>query len=205
MPYKKFTKSIQKLSQAALGATNDDLDRFAESDIFWAENRSGNFVNRQIKKGDIFQFEFGKNYIPEMSYEHRGLVIGKSGKLLYVLPICTYRSSNPDHKNAYHPIDNPDPSSKYYILKQTEFQFLTHDSVLKLDDLRTVSAKRIKYQQHGSINNTSDIYKNIERMCLRKCFPQFSYELDALNQENAKLQKENDELKSKLTTHTLDN
>ena len=204
MTYKKFTKSIQKLSQTALVATNDELDRFSESDIFWSQNRSREFINRKISKGDIFQFEFGKNYIPEMSYEHRGLVIGKSDKLLYVLPICTYHSNNTEHAHAYHPIDNPNSLSKYFLLKQTEFQFLTHDSVLKLDDLRTVSVKRIKYQHRGSIKNTSDTYKNIERMCFRKCFPQFSYEFDVLNQENEKLKKENEELKKHIPSYTCD-
>ncbi len=204
MSYKKFTKSIQKLSQIALAATSDELDRFSESDIFWSQNRSGNFINRTISKGDIFQFEFGKNYIPEMSYEHRGLVIGKSDKLLYVLPICTYRSNNTEHRQAYHPIDNPISSSKYFLLKKTEFQFLTHDSVLKLDDLRTVSVKRIKYQHRGSINNKSDTYKNIERMCFRKCFPQFSFAFDSLNQENEKLKKENEELKKQISSFSQD-
>ena len=31
---------------------------------------------KDCKKGEIYQIKFDKNYQPEMSYEHRGLVIG---------------------------------------------------------------------------------------------------------------------------------
>lgn len=67
--------------------TSNELDRFSVSDFRWADNRTRQFRHRQVKKGEIYQFEFGKNYKPEMSYEHRGLVIGVKQKLLYVLPI----------------------------------------------------------------------------------------------------------------------
>lgn len=65
----------------------DELERFSKSDYRWAENRTKSFRYVTAKKGEIYQFEFGKNYIPEMSYEHRGLIIGVKQKLLYVLPI----------------------------------------------------------------------------------------------------------------------
>lgn len=61
---------------------NDELKRFSKSDYRLAENRTKHFRHRVVKKGEIYQFEFGKNYKPEMSYEHRGLVIGIKQKLL---------------------------------------------------------------------------------------------------------------------------
>ena len=145
----KYIKSISALNELTLSVKNrDEIDRYAESDIFWAASRKRSMQNRIVKKGEVYQFEFGKNFVPEMSYEHRGLVIGISGKLLlYVLPICSYNVQIPDHKNAIHPIDNPQSSSNYFLLRGIEFPFLTHDSVLKLNDLRSVSISRIKYKQ----------------------------------------------------------
>lgn len=104
----------------------------------------------KLKKGEIYQFEFGKNYKPEMSYEHRGLVIGVKQKLLYVLPIFSYDpAKHPDVSPP--PTYNPSSKSDMFLLKTSEFSFINHDSVLKLNDIRTVSINRILYQQNGMI------------------------------------------------------
>ena len=89
---KEYLKAQSKTNEIIVGNTisSDELDRFSKSDFRWADNRKKSFRQRSVKKGEIYQFEFGKNYIPEMSYEHRGLVIGVKQKLLYVLPIFSY-------------------------------------------------------------------------------------------------------------------
>lgn len=92
--------------------TGNELDRFSSSDFRWANNRTKQFRHRQAKKGEIYQFEFGKNYKPEMSYEHRGLVIGVKQKLLYVLPIFSYDPAK--HPDVYHTTDNPASKSDMF-------------------------------------------------------------------------------------------
>lgn len=109
-----------------------------------------------------------QNQIPEMSYEHRGLVIGSKQKLLYVLPIFSYDPLK--HPDVYHPVDYPDSKSNLFLLKSSEFSFISHDSVLKLNDLRTASVNRILYQQNGRIVPTSATYKQIESLTLQKYF-----------------------------------
>lgn len=194
----KYIKSITALNEAALSNKNiDDIERCAESDIFWAKNKNQKIINRIVKKGNVYQFEFGKNYVPEMSYEHRGLVIGISGKLLYVLPICSYNPAKADHVNAYHPIDNPANKSNYFLLKQSEHRFLTHDSVLKLNDIRTVSVARIKYkQENGYLDPNSDTYKEIEKIVFSKYFYSYFFQYEQLLKENAMLKEEIDRLKN---------
>ena len=98
-------KAQNKTNDAVLANAfrHDELDRFSKSDYRWADNRSKPFRHRPVKKGEIYQFEFGKNFQPEMPYEHRGLVIGVKQKLLYVLPIFSY---NPDkHPDVYHLVE----------------------------------------------------------------------------------------------------
>lgn len=154
----------------------DELDRFSKSDFRWVINKGKPFRQKSVKKGEIYQFEFGKNYTPEMSYEHLGLVIGVKQKLLYVLPIFSYDPHK--HPDIYHPKDHPDSKSNMFLLKNHEFPFISRDSVLKLNDIRTVSVNRILYQQKGRLSPDSDTYKQIEHLTLQKYFPSFYHDFE---------------------------
>ena len=182
---------------------SDELDRFSNSDYRWAKNRSKPFQHRSVKKGEIYQFEFGKNYIPEMSYEHRGLVIGVKNKLLYVLPIFSYNPSK--HTDVYHPLDFPASKSNMFLLKSSEFSFISHDSVLKLNDIRTVSINRILYKQNGRIDPSSKEYNEIEALALQKYFPSFFHDyennkkaLDSLNDQVSVLTEKKNSLEAEI-------
>ena len=109
-----------------------------------------------------------------MSYEHRGLVIGVKKKLLYVLPIFSYDPHK--HPDVYHPTDHPDSKSDIFLLKSSEFSFILHDSILKLNDIRTVSIYHILYKQNGRIAPDSDTYRQIEILTLQKYFPGFYHD-----------------------------
>lgn len=175
---KEYIRNITKSNDLILSGTlgNDEIDRFAKADYRWADNKRKSFQTRKIKKGEIYQFEFGKNFVPEMSYEHRGLVIGVNKKLLYVLPIFSYDPRK--HQDVYHPVDNNTSKSDLYLLKKTDFSFIQHDSVMKLNDIRTVSINRILYhQKDGRMDIDSSEYKAIEELVLNKYFPGFLYEL----------------------------
>lgn len=123
-----------------------------------------------------------------MSYEHRGLVIGVKQKLLYVLPIFSYDPAK--HPDVYHTTDNPASKSDMFLLKSSEFSFISHDSVLKLNDIRTVSINRILYQQNGIISPVSDTYKQIEQLVLQKYFPSFYYDYNQLQQKTVSLEEQ---------------
>lgn len=136
---KNITKTNELILSGAIG--DDEIGRLSKADCRWADNKRKSFQTRQIKKGEIYQFEFGKNFVPEMSYEHRGLVIGVNKKLLYVLPIFSYDSIK--HPDVYHPVENNQSKSDLYLLKKEDYSFIQHDSVMKLNDIRTVSINRI--------------------------------------------------------------
>lgn len=201
----EYLKAQIKTNEAIVGNTfsSDELSRFSKSDFRWADNRGKSFRQRVVKKGEIYQFEFGKNYIPEMSYEHRGLVIGIKQKLLYVLPIFSYDPGK--HPDVFHPVDFPTSKSDAFLLKNNEFSFISHDSILKLNDLRTVSVNRILYQHNGRIDPTSNTYKLIESLSLRKYFPSFYHEYEQsiktaeeLNEKIVEITKEKEKLEAEI-------
>ena len=169
---KEYLKVQNKTNDAVISNTfsPDELVRFSKSDYRWVDNRSRPYRYRTVKKGEIYQFEFGKNFQPEMSYEHRGLMIGVKQKLLYVLPIFSYDPSK--HSDVYHPVDFPDSKSDLFLL---------------LNDIRTVSVKRILYQQNGTISLSSETYRKIEELVLQKYFPSFKYNYSQMEQELSKL------------------
>lgn len=202
---REYLKAQSKTNEIIVGNSinPDELDRFSKSDFRWADNRKKSFQHRSVKKGEIYQFEFGKNYIPEMSYEHRGLIIGVKQKLLYVLPIFSYDPHK--HTDVYHPVDFPTSKSDMFLLKSSEFSFISHDSILKLNDIRTVSINRILYQQSGRIDPSSDTYKEIESLVLRKYFPSFIHDfennkkaLDSLNDKVSALTEDKKNLEAEI-------
>ena len=170
-----YLKSISATSNLITDKhiSEDEASRLGRSDLWWANKRNKPFSAYKIKKGNIYQFEFGKNIVPEMSYEHRGLVIGISKQLLYVLPIFSYIKGK--HTDIY---GKDNKGGNLYLLKAADHSFLKHDSILKLNDIRTVSAKRIMYQyDNGLIDPTSNIYKEIQLLAFSRCFPELHYEL----------------------------
>ena len=82
--YKKYLTTINELINVALRLNGkDEIRRLAISDERLAKDRFVPRSTSKFNKGQICQFEFGKNYFPEMSFEHRGLIIGVRDKLLY--------------------------------------------------------------------------------------------------------------------------
>ena len=199
---KEFLKALNKTNEVIINkkVSSDIVDRFSHSDYLWADRIDKPFNNIKIRIGEVYQIEFGKNLIPEMSYEHRGLIIGVKNKLIYVLPIFTYDPGK--ISKVYHPVDNPNSKSDYYLLKKSEFSFINHDSVLKLNDIRTVSLKRVLYKHSGLIDPKGETYKGILNLTIQKYFSDFYREhinniglIGTLNSDITSLNEQIDQLK----------
>lgn len=202
---REYLKAQNKTTEAIISSvfSTDELERFSKSDYRWVDNKNRQYRHRVVRKGEIYQFEFGKNFQPEMSYEHRGLVIGVKKKLLYVLPIFSYNATK--HTDVYHPIDFPNSKSDMYLLKSKDFSFISHDSVLKLNDIRTVSVNRILYPHKGVIPLNSDTYKRIEELVLQKYFPSFMYDYIQIKQKISTLEVSLDEKEEELKSISSEN
>ena len=92
-----------------------------------------------------------------------------------------------------------------YLLKNGEFTCIKHDSVLKLNDIRTVSINRILYKHSGCIVCTTDTYKRIETLVLKKYFAEFYNEfekdketINSLKEDNNKLLEEKRKLEEEI-------
>lgn len=92
-----------------------------------------------------------------------------------------------------------------FLLKANEFTFINHDSVLKLNDIPTVSVNRILYQHSGLIAPASNTYKQIEQLVLQKYFPSFYYDYSQLQQKAALLEKQQEENDASLKKLTSEN
>lgn len=142
---------------------------------------SSPLYNHKFKPGDVCYFFFGVNIIPEMSLDHMGIIISKNKDYLYVLPLC---SKQEKYIHAYHPIENngTDRTKKcdksLYLMKQSEFSFLDHDSVLNIADIRCISRKRaFKYVTTLDIN--SHFFQRIINIAYSNAFPTLSYQYNS--------------------------
>ena len=187
--YKKYLDAINKTNDVIQKLNgSDEISRISKSEIKWSLSKMGIKQRRHVKKGEIYQFDFGKNFVPEMSYEHRGVILGVRKQLLYVLPIFSYKPNT--HADAYHPISNNKSISDFYLLKSDEFKFINHDSVIKLNDLRSVSINRILYSHDARFDIYGDAFKNIEHMTIQKHFASFYREYEDLLKERNQLKED---------------
>jgi len=194
--YKYYLNALNKMNDFAVHINGgNELGRLSLSDERWAKDKFATLSKDNVRKGEVWQFEFGKNYIPEIAYEHRGLVMGINKKLLYVLPIFSYNKTLESHKSAYDPKTNPDYSSDYYLLRSIDFDFIKHDSVLKLNDLRSISVNRKLYKHKGKMDIGSDAYKDIENLAIRKHFASFYFDFCKLKENYDDLQSELENMK----------
>ena len=137
----------------------------------------------------MYYFEFGKNFSPEMSYSHMGLIIGVKSETLHVLPICSYKPGKAQHRQAFHPVKNPDSKSDLYILENSVHSFLKHDSVLSLNDIKTISKNRKMSGLIGAIDVNSETYAIIEDLVIEKYFKGFHFQSRKLKEKCAELER----------------
>lgn len=192
MEFKNLTKSLTNFLDVLTNSKKIKLDEinkiaFALRNYSNAK-RTGFSYKTKIRKGDVCRIDLGFNVEPEMSYQHMCIIFGKHNHLYQVCPITTLNPSNKFHRNAFHPIHNKLGNKNFYLLKQIDFpMFLAHDSVLKCEDIRSISEKRIL----SNITNISShtLYKSIIDCIHYINFPEFNYEIDFLKEENMKMKQ----------------
>ncbi|MCM1232107.1 MAG: hypothetical protein NC489_18455 [Ruminococcus flavefaciens] len=121
----------------------NEVALFIHSMNHWITNKKHS-VSKKYKAGTIVEYECGLNYQDELSYRHTGLVIEEFDKKIVIIPSSSTQSLI-------------DKSSKkenglwYYVLVGISEGF-NHDCVLLLNDMKTVSKKRVI----GSFSNITE-------------------------------------------------
>lgn len=202
MPKNKYLNMISKYCgyiQTINGEKEIEVKKIADSDLQWINKRNSNFpFPKTYNIGDVVYIEFGKNITPEISYLHMGIVLYRKGKYLYVVPITTKNMNNKGHINAYHAVDKSKNYDKCFILmKKNEFGFLDHDSVVKANDLRSISIKRATVIK-GTIKENTTFFNTIIEMTLRNILPDVHFELNELRKNILLKESELQELKNKI-------
>lgn len=187
MPYKLLLKSFSKLLDASTFSTKISPARCAEAYTHYSKELiSGYNHSSRYKKWDVCWIQWGNNLEPEMGYKHMGIIFKVDNKQVYAFPITTFNTSNHQIANAYHPIDNPLGNRMYYKIKSSDYNFLCHDSVIKLTELKAMSVKRV-ISKCGSIIAFTDIKNEITEYGLDYLFHEKYNEIKRINKENSLL------------------
>ena len=166
-----YLSAINKINTLIINNTISikELRKISESIIGWARFKQHNASTMNPKIGEIYMLDFGINYDKEMSYIHRGLVIGVKGQLIHVLPIFSYNS---DIHSGFLYNDGSNKTGNLYFLSPDDYPFIQHDSVVRMDIICTLSVARIKKKFSYRFDIHSDKYKTITQQVFINYFPE---------------------------------
>ncbi len=195
---KLFSNIIYELQSLKV----NEVALFVNSMNHWTTNKKFS-TSKKYKAGTIIEYECGLNYQDELSYRHTGLIIEEFDKKIVVIPSSSTKSLI-------------DKSSKkenglwYYVLVG-ENEGFDHECVLLLNDMKTVSKKRII----GSFDNITkndegkrlfdDIKLELMRHYFSKQFSEKENTIKDLIEENNRLNNLNEELLHNNASLTQDN
>lgn len=169
----------------------NEVALFVNSMNHWITNKKFS-INRKYKAGTVVEYECGLNYQDELSYRHTGLVIEEFDKKIVVIPSSSTQS-------LIDKSSEKEDGLWYYVLVGKNEGF-NHDCVLLLNDMKTVSKKRII----GSFGNITKseygkiLFDNIKKELMRHYFSKKFLEkenmIKDLVEENNRINNENKEL-----------
>lgn len=184
---KLFSNIIYELQSLKI----NEVALFVNSMNHWTTNKKYS-ANRKYKAGTVIEYECGLNYQDELSYRHTGLIIEEFDKKVVVIPSSSTKSlidKSSEKENGLW----------YYILVGKTEGF-DHLCVLLLNDMKTVSKKRI-IASFDNITKTEEgkqLFNNIKLELMRHYFPKQISEkeniIKDLIEENNRLNNLNKEL-----------
>lgn len=168
---------------------------------FINQNSSGGKFNKNIKKdyvkGTIIMVDFFGNFGNELTYDHPAIVVAESGFDLIIAPISSTPTLYGD--SHYYHIDLPKNNPVLGGLRL--------DSVIKLEQLRYISKKRILDKKNRVKDNAKleEIDVALMQLLAEKTFNKLQFEmaeiasdLETEKEESSKLVEENTSLKAEV-------
>lgn len=157
----------------------------------WTTNKSHS-TSKRYKPGTIIEYECGLNYSDELSYRHTGLVIEEMDKKIVVVPSSSTQKlieKSSEKENGLW----------YYVLVGKNEGF-DHDCVLLLNDMKTLSKKRIigSFENMTKNDQGKKIFDHIKQELISHYFSkQFLEKENAIKdliEENNRLRSINEQL-----------
>lgn len=169
----------------------NEVALFVNSMNHWITNKKYS-ANKKYRPGTVIEYECGLNYQDELSYRHTGLVIEEFDKKVVVIPSSSTQSlidkSNEKEDGLW-----------YYVLVGKKEGF-NHNCVLLLNDMKTISKKRIIGSFINMTKNESGakIFDYVKLELMSHYFPKQLLEkeniINDLSEENKMLKVSNEQL-----------
>lgn len=127
---------------------------------------STNVFNKKIKNGSIYHINFGRTFHPELKDKHLGILynIDTTNNMVLCLPMTSPKEK---HFKTLEYFKNRDfRGLKYphiYYIKET-------DSIVLLEQARTISKARIESQYKSPIDNHKVVLSQVEQTKIQKLF-----------------------------------
>ncbi len=177
----------------------NEVALFVNSMNHWITNKKYS-ANKKYRPGTVIEYECGLNYQDELSYRHTGLVIEEFDKKVVVIPSSSTQS-------LIDKSSEKEDGLWYYVLVGKKEGF-NHDCVLLLNDMKTISKKRIigSFENMTKSVDGAKIFDKIKTILIQHYFPKQLLEkenmINDLVEENKKLCNINKNLQRDLAAKT---
>ena len=129
-------------------------------------------VSRKYKdyeKGSVYHINYGKTFHPELKCKHLGVLfpIKSSENMIFCLPLTSPKEKHFKTYEGYIKRDYNDLKYPHlYYIKET-------DSIILMEQFRTISKNRIESQYKNSKTNEKVILSDIELSKIKIAFNKF--------------------------------
>lgn len=192
---KLFSNIIYELQSLKV----NEVALFVNSMNHWITNKKHS-ANRKYRPGTVIEYECGLNYQDELSYRHTGLVLEEFDKKVVVVPSSSTQS-------LIEKSSEKEDGLWYYVLVGKNEGF-DHDCVLLLNDMKTISKKRIigSFANMTKSIDGAKIFNEIKTILIQHYFPKQLLEkenmINDLVEENKRLCNINQNLQRDIAAKT---
>ena len=130
---------------------------------------SSNIFAKNYDDGSVFHINFGRTFHPELKAKHLGILftIKSTNNMVLCLPMTSPKEK---HFNTIDGFNNRD----FHDLKYPHLYYIKEtDSIVLLEQFRTISKARIESQYKDPKTNKKVILSNLEQFKLKQAFNKF--------------------------------
>ncbi len=120
-------------------------------------------------EGSVYHINFGRTFHPELNNKHLGILfnIKSSQNMIFCLPLTSPKEKHFKTKEGFN-------SRNHFDLKYPHLYYIKEtDSIVLMEQFRTISKRRIESQYKDSISNQKVVISEIEMKKLKDAFNKF--------------------------------